>query len=95
VLTFYSLGGLPFHVEKLKAEDLENGNWQTSWIPKVDHPSIPPEQVEAFSKVGVAGILLAISANAFTVSDEWNRLLPEYKFTQVEDFLTTAWSCKP
>ncbi|KAJ5805011.1 hypothetical protein N7474_010898 [Penicillium riverlandense] len=88
-------GGLPFDVEKLKAGDLENGNWETLWLPKIDHPSIPLEQVEAFSKVGVAGILLAISANAFAVSNEWNRLLPEYKFTQMEDFLTTEWSCKP
>ncbi|KAJ5294700.1 NAD(P)-binding protein [Penicillium antarcticum] len=30
-----------FLVEKVKAEELEKGTWQTSWVPKVDHPSIP------------------------------------------------------
>ncbi|KAJ5178767.1 NAD(P)-binding protein [Penicillium capsulatum] len=70
-------GDLPFHVEKFKAENLENGNWWTSWLPKADHPAIPREQLEGFSKIGVAGILLDISSNAFTALDEWNPLLPD------------------
>ncbi|KAF7591407.1 hypothetical protein BBP40_001568 [Aspergillus hancockii] len=84
-------GEPPFAVEKLKVRDLETGTWKTSWIPKVDHPSIPAEQVATSSRFMVAGILLAISAKAFAVSDEWNRLLPDYKFTGAEEFLTEAW----
>ena len=87
--------GAPFEVEKLKADELQSGSWETSWVPKLDHPSIPPEQVEMFSKVIVAGFWLATSAKAYGCSDEWNRLLPDYKFTQPEKFLSEAWSGKP
>ncbi|KAL2866187.1 NAD(P)-binding protein [Aspergillus lucknowensis] len=83
--------GSPFKVERVKAEDFKAGTWVTSWIPRVDHPSIPPEQVDALSKLGVAGISLAIGAGAFAVSDEWNQLLPDYHFTQADAFLSEVW----
>jgi hypothetical protein len=67
------------------------GEWNTSWVPKINHPSIPPEQVEVLSRIFTAGILLAMHDKAYQVSDEWNRLLPDYKFTDTEDFLTKAW----
>ena len=79
----------------MNAEELESGAWKTSWLPKVDHPSIPPEQVAVLSKTIVGGLLLAISAKAFQCSDEWNRLLPDYKFTQPEEFLSAFWRGKP
>ncbi|KAJ5128597.1 hypothetical protein N7448_002314 [Penicillium atrosanguineum] len=88
-------GGTPFHIEKVQAKDIESGKWQTSWAPKLSHPSIPPEYEEVFSRVGVASILLAISKNAYSVSDDWNRLLPDYKFTAAKDFLSQAWGGKP
>ncbi|KAE8394149.1 hypothetical protein BDV23DRAFT_147960 [Aspergillus alliaceus] len=88
-------GGAPFKIERVKAQDLENGAWKTSWVPKLDHPSIPPEQVDVFSRVIVVGFLRAIAAKAYNISDEWNRLLPDYKFTQAEEFLTEAWHGKP
>jgi hypothetical protein len=28
------------------------------------------------------------------VSDEWNRLLPDYRFTDAEDFLSKHWAGK-
>jgi hypothetical protein len=88
-------GDTPFAIEKLKAQDLESGTWTTSWQPKLDHPSIPPDQVDIFSRIILAGVLLAISADAYNVSDEWNQLLPGYKFTQAEDFLAGVWRGKP
>ena len=94
MLTFDETGK-SFDVERLKAHDLESGAWTASWIPKLDHPSIPPGQVDAFSRVIVAGVLLAISAKNFHISEEWNRLLPDYKFTQAEEFLTEVWRDKP
>lgn len=93
-LTLNDLGA-PFDIEKFKADELESGAWKTSWIPKLDHPSIPPEQVTMFSKIIVAGVWLAISANDYSCSDEWNRLLPDYKFSQPEEFLSEAWRGKP
>ena len=94
LLIFNETGG-PFKVEKLNADELKSGTFTNSWTPKLDHPSIPPEQVDMLSKFIVAGILLAISAKGFICSDEWNRLLPDYKFTEPEEFLSEAWRGKP
>ena len=94
VLTGDEPGG-PFEIEKVKANEFKSGAWKTSWVPKLDHPSIPSEQVDMFSRIIVAGVLLAISAKAYDCSDEWNRLLPDYKFTQPEEFLSKAWRGKP
>ncbi|KND90003.1 hypothetical protein TOPH_05289 [Tolypocladium ophioglossoides CBS 100239] len=90
-----NIRGGHFAVERLKAEDLEAGEVKASWLPKAGHPSFPPEQFDAISAMLLSGILLGISAGALNVSDEWNRLLPDYKFTQAENFLTEAWRGKP
>lgn len=90
----FLLGGPPFDIQKVTAHAFETGEWKTSWVPKINHPSIPPEQVEVLSRSFTAGILLAIHDKAYQISDEWNRLLPDYKFTDTEDFLTKAWRGK-
>lgn len=41
-----------------------------------------------------AGLTLGISVGAMNVSDEWNRLFPEYKFIDARQFLTEAWQGK-
>ncbi|PYH99841.1 NAD(P)-binding protein, partial [Aspergillus ellipticus CBS 707.79] len=87
-------GGTPFTIEKVTAQELETENLTTSWAPRFEHPSIPAEQVEFFSKIIHAGIAFAISAGAYNTSDEWNRLLPDYKFAQPEEFLAEAWKGK-
>lgn len=87
-------GGTEFNIEKVKVGDLENGTWETSWVPKLDHPSIPPEQVDFLSKMMCSSLLLAIHDGALSVSDEWNRLLPEYQFIPIEEFLAEAWQDK-
>ncbi|CRG87173.1 hypothetical protein PISL3812_04190 [Talaromyces islandicus] len=99
--TDISVGGLialgekvrdaPFNVETISTQDLKAEKIQTSWQPKVDHPSIPPEQAEALSGKLLSGVLLAISDGAFQVSDEWNRLLPDHQFTGAEEFLSQFW----
>jgi hypothetical protein len=78
-------------VEKLSTQDLKAGKIQSSWRPRVDHSSIPAEQAEALSGKLLSGVLLAISAGAFQVSDEWNRLFPDYQFTGAEEFLSRFW----
>jgi hypothetical protein len=79
----------------VQSDDLKRGVVKTTWLPKPDHPAIPAEQVEELAAGMVAGMLLAISVGAMSVSDEWNNLLPDYRFTGAEDFLTQAWSGKP
>ncbi|KAK4040021.1 hypothetical protein C8A01DRAFT_35988 [Parachaetomium inaequale] len=87
--------GGTFKVERLQADDLNSGVVKSSWIPRPDHPSFTPEQIEALAERLTAGILLGISVGAASVSDEWNQLLPDYKFTKAEDFLAEAWHGKP
>lgn len=87
--------GGSFAVDKLRADDLKAGKPNASWLPKTGHSSFSPEEFDALSAMMVSGILLGISAGALNVSDEWNRLLPDYKFTKAEEFLAEAWRGKP
>ena len=73
---------------------IKAGVVNTSWLPTVDHPGIPQEHVEALAPTLVASMLLAILSDALNVTDEWNQLLPDYKFTQAEEFLGQAWKGK-
>ncbi|KAJ5263628.1 hypothetical protein N7478_011233 [Penicillium angulare] len=88
-------GGKPFAVEHVKAQDLEAGTWKTSWTPVIEHASIPPEQRAGLARFFTSSILLAVNANQLLVSDSWNQLLPDYKFTVIDEFLIEAWKGKP
>ncbi|KAJ5934582.1 hypothetical protein N7466_004129 [Penicillium verhagenii] len=88
-------GGKPFTVDKVKEEDFVSGEWQTSWMPALNHPSIPQGNLEAVGRFILTGILLGTNANALHVSDAWNRLLPDYEFTSIDAFLSKAWKGKP
>lgn len=82
-----SVRGKPFAIDWLKKEDLERGELKTDNYIRVDLPSIPKDQLEHFSKAATEGLLLSSSRGAWTVTDEWNQIFPEYKFTKVEEFL--------
>lgn len=94
MLIVCGVGGA-FDTTRLKVDELERGTWKSSWVPRIDHPSIAPEHVEAVSKVIVAGLLLAIGKKAYEVSNEWNELLPDYEFMDAEVFLKQAWHGEP
>ncbi|KAJ4176093.1 hypothetical protein NW755_014615, partial [Fusarium falciforme] len=36
--------------------------------------------------------ITGVSAGNFEISDEWNKLLPDYEFTQPKEFLREAWA---
>lgn len=86
--------GSAFAVERLKVEDLKEGMVNSSWRPKPDHPAISREHIDALSGMLLAGFSLGISVGALNVSDEWNRIFPDYKFVQPKEFLSEAWSGK-
>ncbi|EXM17130.1 hypothetical protein RAB80_000133 [Fusarium oxysporum f. sp. vasinfectum] len=88
------LRGEPFAIEWLKMEDLAAGELKTDNYPRLPLPSVPQDQVEAFSKMVVIGTLNAFHRGAWTVSDEWNRKFPDYKFTKVDELLRSAWDGK-
>ena len=64
-------------------------------MPRVDHPAIPSDQAEQLEGMLLAGMALGIHAGALTVSDEWNRIFPDYQFTRPAEFLAVAWSGQP
>ncbi|KAI0475834.1 hypothetical protein GGR56DRAFT_674358 [Xylariaceae sp. FL0804] len=78
--------GKPFRRGVLKQQDVEAGVLALDDLPRVAHPSIPEDQVEAFSNVAVRGMLLSTARGGWTTTSEWNELLPDYKFMSVEDF---------
>ncbi|KAK2606326.1 hypothetical protein QQS21_003257 [Conoideocrella luteorostrata] len=82
--------GKPVQLELVEQSDLDNGVLNAK-LPLVQHPSIPEDQREAWSKPGWIGILTAVAKGAFAVTDEWNKLLPDYKFTSMETFITQTW----
>jgi hypothetical protein len=86
--------GAKFKLDTLKTEDLQNGTWESSWVPRLEHPSIAPENRESASKTMVPGLLLATMEGMFVVGDEWNKLLPDYEFKHAEVFLREAWEGK-
>ena len=81
-----------FDITYLEEEDVRAANIKSSWIPIFRDPSLTPEQIEYFSRVILRGSLLSGLCKSWVVSDEWNRLLPNYKFMQAEDFLAKNWS---
>jgi hypothetical protein len=44
--------------------------------------------------MGLTGILIGTAKGVYDVSDEWNQLLPDYQFVQVEDFMKKVWAGK-
>jgi hypothetical protein len=82
-------------VTEIQADDLERGTWTAPWLPTIEHPTIDPAQREAASRAMVPSLLLAVKAGGFAVSDEWNKLLPDYRFTGAEEFVEREWRGKP
>ncbi|RYP70320.1 hypothetical protein DL769_005026 [Monosporascus sp. CRB-8-3] len=87
--------GCPFAIDKVKVEDLEAGNLKTSWGLEAVHRAVSRDQASALLKAVSIGVLLSGSKGAWDVSDEWNRLFPDYEFTRIEDFLAKTWEGKP
>jgi hypothetical protein len=82
-------------IDTVKLEDLEDGNLKTSWILQTRHPSISEDQAATFMKSVLISTLLGGAKGAWAVSDEFNRILPDYKFAKIEEFLARVWEGKP
>lgn len=87
--------GRPFAIDTVKLEDLEAGELKTSWILEARHSAVSDDQAAYFMKAVLVGTLLSGARDAWAGSDEFNQILPDYQFTQIEDFLTKVWEDKP
>lgn len=64
----------------------------TSWVPSIEHSMIPVHLREEAARVFTAKTIVSMYDDAWDVSDEWNQLLPNYEFTQLEPFLHHVWA---
>jgi hypothetical protein len=53
------------------------------------------DQAQEMLKNVLIGTLISSAKGAWDVSDEFNKLLPDFEFTKIEDFLTLIWEGKP
>ncbi|UQC77235.1 uncharacterized protein CLUP02_02702 [Colletotrichum lupini] len=83
--------GKPFQVDRLKLEDLKAGIVKTDFAPEIDVPGVPAEQKEYFSNVVVIGATISTARGTWATTDEWNKLLPEFKPTTIEEYLQKTW----
>jgi hypothetical protein len=89
------IGGKPWDITCLPEDDVRAGDFHGSWVPQFyKEQGLSPEQKEHFSKVILRGVLLSGLCKSWVVSDQWNRLLPDYKFTDAEEFLEKYWTGK-
>jgi hypothetical protein len=87
IISHRATTGKRYEVERLDVEDLKAGVVKTARLPFFDHPSLAELNTPEFASALLAGVLLHIADGHATVSDEWNHIFPDYKFTKVEDFL--------
>ncbi|CAI6099273.1 unnamed protein product [Clonostachys chloroleuca] len=86
--------GEPFSIDKVSIKDLEAGDLKTSWNLEAVHKAVSDEQASSLLKAVSIGILLSSTKGAWDISNEWNELLPDFKFTQADDFLGAVWEGK-
>lgn len=91
------ISGKPFKVDILDVEELKAGTAELPWMPEdnTDHPALSglePAVKLGFMKQVLGGMLPYPAADASVMSDEWNRIFPDYKFSGADEFLTGAWA---
>ncbi|CAN9189854.1 unnamed protein product [Alternaria alternata] len=81
----------PFQIERLVPDDVNKGELKASWYPIIEHKALPDEYRELFSKNVTREYVKSLAAGGWSISDEWNRLLPDYKFISAEEYLSNVW----
>jgi hypothetical protein len=70
---------------------VHKGELKASWYPIIEHKALPDEYRELFSKNVTMEYVKSLAAGGWSTSDEWNRLLPDYKFISAEEYLSKVW----
>ncbi|KAK3984494.1 hypothetical protein QBC44DRAFT_15735 [Cladorrhinum sp. PSN332] len=83
--------GKQFTLEVLDIEELKAGELNSSFLPKLDHPAVKEldqDTKTAFIKHAYTSLLQAVVEGDAVVSDEWNRIFPDYKFLGFDAFIS-------
>jgi hypothetical protein len=78
----------------VKKADFEAGTADLTPMWEEVHPTtaaLPKEQRKETAKVIPKGLLAMVGMSAWETSEEWNKLLPDNKFTTIEGFLQQIW----
>jgi len=67
--------------------------WMTSMVSS--HPSLSEEDQRDFARRGAIAFVLSFGDSVWNVSDEWNKLLPDFEFVKYDKFLADVWVGKP
>ena len=86
--------GLPFTLSHLSPTDLQAGKLEISWTPSQGHHSFSQEAAKIIEQAYI-DILLSSIDGAWEVTDEFNKIFPDYEFIGIDEFLGDVWKGKP
>ncbi|KAH6876413.1 hypothetical protein B0T10DRAFT_540968 [Thelonectria olida] len=81
-----------FKVDMVSYEASKAGTFELPWYPLLTHKAVPLEMRHAASQRITLGYMTSLADGAWYVSDEWNQLLPDCKFTSAEEYLQKVWA---
>lgn len=82
----------PFTISKVRYDECKAGMASLPWVPLLTHPSIPVEMRQQASEAVFRGYMISVAEGGWCVSDEWNRIYPDYKFTSAEEYVRKVWA---
>ncbi|KAK4160322.1 hypothetical protein QBC43DRAFT_114166 [Cladorrhinum sp. PSN259] len=85
------IAGKKFEIEVLDIQDLRAGVLKSSFTPKLDHPAIrelDEATKTAFISSAYTSLLVTVVEGHAVISDEWNRIFPDYKFLGFDEFIS-------
>ena len=85
------MSGSKFAIHQLSSKELMTNGLVTKWCPRMEHPAFPKDKIEQFSKMSTEQAMKGIVTGAWNVPCDWNKLLPEFRFTDPEKFLGRYW----
>ncbi|KAF9870063.1 hypothetical protein CkaCkLH20_12422 [Colletotrichum karsti] len=80
-----------FDIEKVDEGDILSGQLSAEWVPILKHPGIPVGQEVVMSRFTAQQFIQGTITGAWDVSDDWNKLMPNFTFTSAKDYLTEIW----
>ncbi|KJX95894.1 nmrA-like family protein [Zymoseptoria brevis] len=81
------LRGKKFDIEYVTLAQARAGRLPTSWVSDFNHAAIPEQLRDSWSRTFNAKVMYSVHLGNYAVSDTWNRLLPDFRFTGLEEFL--------
>lgn len=81
------LRGKKFDIEYVTLAQARSGRLPTSWVADFNHAAIPEQLRDSWSRTFNAKMMYSVHLGNYAVSDTWNRLLPDFRFTTLEELL--------